>query len=75
MISNIESTGKAYLSIYEAAAIARLSAVTLRRAIKSKRLAVCKPNGKFGKILIRPADLVQYVEGSRRIAVGESLPR
>lgn len=72
MSTNTESTGKAYLSLNEAAAIVQLSTVTLRRAIKAKRLAVCKPNGKFGKSLIRRLDLIQYVEGARRAAVGEN---
>jgi excisionase family DNA binding protein len=71
MTSNVITSGKAYLSIYEAATIVQLSVVTLRRAIKARRLAVCKPNGKFGKILIRPQDLTQYVEGNRHMAISE----
>jgi excisionase family DNA binding protein len=71
MTSNVITSGKAYFTIYEAAAIARCSVVTLRRAIRAGRLAVCRPNGKHGKILIRPQDLERYIEGNRRIAIGE----
>jgi Helix-turn-helix domain len=71
MTNNVLNSPKAYLSIYEAASIARLSTVTLRRAIAGRRLAACKPNGKYGKVLIRPVDLTNYIEGTRRITIGE----
>jgi len=68
----LESIGKAYLTLEEAAKIARLSKVTLRRAVSTRRLSACKPNGKFGKTLIRPNDLFSYLEGNRLRAIGES---
>ena len=58
--TTIESTGKAYLTLEEAAQIARSSIGTLRRAIASKRLAACKPNGKYGRTLVRRQDLTRY---------------
>lgn len=71
MITTLETTGKAYLTLNEAAEIARSSKPTLRRAIAAKRLSVIKPNGRFGKTLIRPSDLSRYLDGSRRLAVSE----
>jgi excisionase family DNA binding protein len=68
----IETDGKAFLTLDEAAAIARFSKVTLRRAIAAKRLSACKPNGKFGKTLVRIQDLSRYLQGSRLLAVGET---
>jgi excisionase family DNA binding protein len=71
VITTLDTTAKAYLTLDEAAQVARSSKVTLRRAIAARRLSVLKPNGKFGKTLIRPGDLSHYLEGTRRIAVGE----
>lgn len=72
MSTSLDSHGKAFLTLDEAAVIARFSKVTLRRAIGAKRLSACKPNGKFGKTLIRAQDLSRYLEGSRVLAVGET---
>lgn len=68
MSSNL---GKAFLTIPEAADIARCHPATIRRAITARRLAVCKPNGKHGKSLIRTVDLEAWLERSRISAVGE----
>jgi hypothetical protein len=65
------SNGKAFLTLDEAATIARSSKVTLRRAIVAKRLSACKPNGKFGKTLVRVQDLTYYLQGTRILAIGE----
>lgn len=63
--------GKAYLTVNEAADIARCHPATIRRAIAARRLAVCKPNGKYGRSLIKTADLMAWLERSRIAAVGE----
>jgi excisionase family DNA binding protein len=44
--------GKLYLTISEAAVIARCSPCTIRRAIARRALAVVKPNGRHGRTLI-----------------------
>lgn len=72
MSTTYQTIGKAFLTLDEAAAIARSSKVTLRRAISARRLSACKPNGKFGKTLIRGECLTRYLEGSRVLAVGET---
>jgi excisionase family DNA binding protein len=72
MSTTLQTIGKPFLTLDEAAGIARSSKVTLRRAIVARRLSACKPNGKFGKTLIRAQDLARYLEGSRLLAVGET---
>ena len=72
MTSSLQQTGLQFLTLDQAAKFVPFSKVTLRRAIRARRLAACKPNGKFGKILIRPVDLMQYVESSRRSAVTDN---
>jgi hypothetical protein len=63
--------GKAYVTINEAADFARCHPATIRRAIAARRLAVCKPNGKHGRSLIKTADLWSWLDRSRISAVGE----
>lgn len=72
MSTSLESNGKAFLTLDECVEIARFSKVTLRRAISAKRLSACKPNGKFGKTLVRNEDLSRYLQGSRIRAIGET---
>jgi hypothetical protein len=67
----MSAVGRAYLTIEESADIARCHPVTIRRAILARRLAVSKPNGKHGRSLIRTADLMSWLDGSRIAAVGE----
>lgn len=64
--------GKVYLTIREAAVIARCSTDTIRRAIYSRRLACVKPSGRHGRTLIRAQDLHAWLERSRVAAIGES---
>src|SRR5438552_2320344 len=63
--------GKAYVTINEAADFARCHPATIRRAISRRALAVCKPNGKHGRTLIRVTDLMAWLERSRIAAIGE----
>jgi excisionase family DNA binding protein len=63
--------GKAYVTIDEAADFARCHPATIRRAIARRALAVCKPNGKHGRSLIRTIDLMAWLERSRIAAIGE----
>jgi excisionase family DNA binding protein len=63
--------GRAFLTVDEAADIARCHPATIRRAISARRLAVCKPNGKHGRSLIRTVDLMSWLDRSRIAAVGE----
>lgn len=72
MGTTTNSFGKAFLTLGEAAEIARCAKVTLRRAIAVKRLSACKPNGEYGRTLIRAQDLTRYLEGSRLVAIGEA---
>ena len=68
---DIDITGKAYVTINEAANFARCHPATIRRAISRRALAVCKPNGKHGRSLIRTVDLMAWLERSRIGAIGE----
>ena len=70
-MSTTLTTLKAYITLAEAAQISQLSTATLRRAIVAKRLSACKPNGRYGRTLIRPGDLTKYIEGNRLRALGE----
>jgi Helix-turn-helix domain len=63
--------GKAYVTIDESADFARCHPATIRRAISRRALAVCKPNGKHGRSLIRTVDLMNWLDRSRIAAVGE----
>lgn len=63
--------GKALLTIEEAAELLHVSMTTMRRYIDQKRIAICKPGGKRGKIYIRPTDLEAFILRSRRSAIGE----
>ena len=64
-------TGKVYLTLEEAADIVRCHPVTIRRAVTRRALAVCKPNGKKGRSLIRTVDLETWLDRSRVAAIGE----
>jgi hypothetical protein len=63
--------GKAVLTIPEVADFCRCSEATVRRAIAARRLAVCKPNGKHGRSLVRTIDMMSWLERSRIAAIGE----
>jgi excisionase family DNA binding protein len=63
--------GRSFLTVSEAADIARCSAVTIHRAVAARRLAVVKPSGKHGRSLIRTSDLESWLARSRIAAVGE----
>ncbi|MFZ3377357.1 MAG: helix-turn-helix domain-containing protein [Chthoniobacterales bacterium] len=63
--------GKAFLTLDEAADVARCSACTIRRAIAARRLACVKPGGRYGRTLIKATDLMSYLERSRIAAIGE----
>lgn len=65
------TTGKALLTIEEAAELLHTSISTLRRYIDQKRIAICKPGGKRGKVFIRPLDLEAFISRTRRAAIGE----
>jgi excisionase family DNA binding protein len=69
--SNFNTTGKALLTVQEAAELLHTSTSSLRRYIGKKLIAVCKPGGKMGKVFIRPADLDAFVLRTRRSAIGE----
>ena len=64
-------TGKAALTVKEAATLCRYSVATIRRAIAARRLAASKPNGRMGRTLIRPADLDAYIRRGMQIAIGD----
>lgn len=65
-------TSKLLLTISEAAETCRCSAVTIRRAIKAKRLSCVKPNGPLSRTLIRSRDLEAYLRRGTHYAVGEA---
>jgi excisionase family DNA binding protein len=67
----LNATGKALLTVQEAADMIHLSVSTLRRYIDRKMVATCKPGGKMGKVFIRPADLDAFLNRTRRAAIGE----
>lgn len=64
-------SGKAYLTVNDAASVVRCSPDTIRRAIYSRRLACVKPSGRHGRTLIRTQDLDAWLERSRIAAIGE----
>jgi excisionase family DNA binding protein len=68
---NSEIGAKAFVTVEEAAVIARCHPATIRRAIARRALAVYKPNGKHGRTLIRVIDLIAWLERSRIAAIGE----
>jgi excisionase family DNA binding protein len=65
-------TDKAFLTVQESAAIARCHPGTIRRAIRTKRLAAYKPGGSHGRTLVRTIDFTAWLERSRIAAVGET---
>jgi len=65
------TTGKALLTIHEAAELLSTSPSSLRRYIDRKLIAICKPGGRRGKIFIRPSDLDAFLDRTRRAAIGE----
>lgn len=69
--TTFDTTGKALLTISEAAKLLHTSPSSLRRYIGKKLVAVCKPGGKRGKVFIRPADLDAFLQRTRRAAIGE----
>lgn len=69
MQSTSDLSLKGYLTLAEAIKVSKRSASTLRRAIASKRLSVCRPSGPHGMIFVRSQDLTQYMEGNRRVAI------
>ena len=56
----LPSTGRAFLTIPEAAEIVRESQKTIRKRIKGNEIAYSRRGGKAGKVLIRPVDLETY---------------
>jgi excisionase family DNA binding protein len=70
--SKTERAFKTYLTIEEAAEVMRCSTITLRRAIKAKRLTCVKPNGKMSRTIIQLSDLEAYIRRGTHYAVGES---
>jgi phage terminase large subunit-like protein len=64
-------TDKPYMTRPEVARVARCSVSTVIRAVADKRLAECKPGGKCGRAIYRQQDVRHWLEGSRRIAIGE----
>jgi excisionase family DNA binding protein len=68
----IEHVGHAYLTIPECAEIARCSECTIRRAIRSRRLASRQPSGRGGQVLVRRDELIRYLDANRIAAVGEN---
>jgi excisionase family DNA binding protein len=69
--ATLTTTGKALLTVHEAAELLHTSPTTLRRYIKRKLIAICKPGGRMGKVFIRPADLDAFLLRTRRSAIGE----
>ncbi len=65
------TTGKHLVTLAEAADLTHLSTVTLRRAVRGKKLAHYRPGGACGKILIKVGDLEAFMGRSRRSAIGE----
>lgn len=63
---------KPFLTLTEAADLARVSHWTLRRDIRGKRLACFRRNGGSGKIRISPRDLEAYLLRGRQPAVVEA---
>jgi excisionase family DNA binding protein len=68
-------TGKAYLTIREAARYANCSPKTIRRAIKAgalphHRFGSGKASETCGKIHINTADLQTFIDGCRINAIG-----
>ena len=66
-----DTTGKHLVTLAEAADLVHVSTVTLRRAVRDKKLAHYRPGGSGGKILIKVSDLESFMGRSRRSAIGE----
>jgi Helix-turn-helix domain len=73
-----ESVGRAYFNLRQASDYTGQSEVTLRRAMRDRRLAYLRPNegrgpnGSTGRVYFLLRDLVRYMERNRIAAVGES---
>jgi excisionase family DNA binding protein len=70
-MSASQTTGVAYLKVEEAAELCRVSPCTIRRAIARRLLTCLKPNGRMGRVLIRPSDIEAWMERSAHYAVGD----
>ena len=66
------TSGKFTLTLKEASDLTGIPQWTLRHHIYQKKLAVIRPGGSRGKILITPADLNAYLLRHRVAAIGES---
>jgi hypothetical protein len=63
--------GKALLELPEAERLTGISAWTLRKEIKAKRLACYRRGGTRGKIRLSIQDLESYLARQRYAAIGE----
>ena len=63
---------KVTLTLEEAALESGINSWSLRRLIRSRKLAVVRPGGSHGKIYIRRSDLEAFLDRSRVKAIGES---